>query len=52
MLDTFAKKQMQTTGLGINRSTQKYPIAGEAGSTWDAKHLTNFLNSSHYSNWS
>ena len=24
---------------------------GKEGNTWDAKHMTNFLNKSNYSNW-
>ena len=27
------------------------PLRGKSGNTWDAKHLTNFLNESNYSNW-
>ena len=26
-------------------------LRGKEGTTWDAKHMTNFLNRSNYSNW-
>ena len=52
MLDTFGKTQKMITGFASTREAASLPLRGKAGNTWDAKHLTNFLNESNYSNWS
>ena len=52
MLDTFGKTTKMISGFNSTREGgQSVPLRGRSGNTWDAKHLTNFLNESNYSNW-
>lgn len=51
MLETFAKTDRGVTGFGATSAGDSV-LRGKSGNTWDAKHMTNFLNESNYSNWS
>lgn len=52
MLETFNNTTKRNTGFGLAQESKTETLRGKNGNTWDAKHMSNFINQSHYSNWS
>jgi hypothetical protein len=49
--DTHFHSVSNPKATSIDKKFKLKYIIGQTGSTWDAKHLNNFLCKSNYSNW-